>query len=187
MLKLNLLNFDGMKPSILENEILVTCFIQILQCRATDSPMSALTRLLFTELSSNLGSTVLAAATGSLCLTSSSPPSADPIIAAVVWTADIFGPIMGSIRPEILRVWYQLWFIDTSHFKPYTTNISLDKETIWTDWDWSKGLKCPGMWRDVILTLVRHSVSSLHGTAQYSIEGLSVKHEYIIVNWGYWL
>ena len=52
----------------------LTCFIQMLQWRATESPMSALTRLLLTELSSNLGSTLLAAATGSL----------DPIIGAVV-------------------------------------------------------------------------------------------------------
>ena len=44
---------------------LVTCFIQILQCSATLSPMLATTRLLFTELSSNLGSTLRAAATGS--------------------------------------------------------------------------------------------------------------------------
>ena len=43
----------------------VTCFIQILQCSATLSPMLATTRLLFTELSSNLGSTLRAAATGS--------------------------------------------------------------------------------------------------------------------------
>ena len=43
----------------------VTCFIQILQCSATLSPMLATTRLLFTEVSSNLGSTLRAAATGS--------------------------------------------------------------------------------------------------------------------------
>ena len=43
----------------------VTCFIQILQCSATLSPMLATTRLLFTKVSSNLGSTLRAAATGS--------------------------------------------------------------------------------------------------------------------------
>ena len=34
-----------------------TCFIQILQCKATDSPILATTKLLFREKSSNLGST----------------------------------------------------------------------------------------------------------------------------------
>ena len=65
----------------------------MLQWRATEDPMLALTRLLFTELASNLDSTVLAAARGRL----------GPIIGWLVWTADIFGPIMGSITPEIVN------------------------------------------------------------------------------------
>ena len=76
----------------------LTCFIQMLQWRATESPMLAMTRLLLTELSSNLGSTLLAATTGSRA------PGAklrlSPIIGRVVWAGDILGPIMGSITPE---------------------------------------------------------------------------------------
>ena len=82
-----------------------TCFIHILQCSATDSPILAITRLLLTELSSNLGSTFLAAATGSwgwcaACLLSRGPGPGDNT--ADVWLVmELLGPIMGSIRPEI--------------------------------------------------------------------------------------
>ena len=120
---------------------LVTCFIQILQCSATLSPMLATTRLLFTELSSNLGSTLRAAATGSPAAAAHTRSqdkysSVSPFtllfavlknchlsvgksmnfpdrlkrctgaISADVCTADIFGPIIGSIRPEIWERFY---------------------------------------------------------------------------------
>merc|ERR1719400_454211 len=54
------------RPWSTDQETVVDCFIQMLQWRATEDPMLALTRLLLTELASNLDSTVLAAARGRL-------------------------------------------------------------------------------------------------------------------------
>ena len=86
-----------------------TCFIHILQWSATDSPILAITKLLLTELSSNLGSTFLAAATGMRWWWWSWGPeeAGDDHEEAGDNTADVWlimellGPIMGSIRPEI--------------------------------------------------------------------------------------
>ena len=116
--------------------------------------MLATTRLLFTELSSNLGSTLRAAATGSpaaaahtrsqdkysraspftflFCcfekLSSAGKSMNFPdrlkrctgAISADVCTADIFGPIIGSIRPEILERFY---FISRDFYTPSKTNV----------------------------------------------------------------
>ena len=90
-----------------------TCFIHILQCSATDSPILAITRLLLMELSSNLGSTFLAAATGSWCWCATDLLSrearegeAEDNTADVWLVMELLGPIMGSIRPEISKFLY---------------------------------------------------------------------------------
>ena len=91
----------------------ITCFIHILQCSATDSPILAITRLLLMELSSNLGSTFLAAATGSWCWCATDLLSrearegeAEDNTADVWLVMELLGPIMGSIRPEISHFLY---------------------------------------------------------------------------------
>merc|ERR1719232_1156048 len=93
-------------PLSTDQDTVVACFIHILQCSATDSPILAITRLLLMELSSNLGSTFLAAATGSWCwcaadlLSREAREGEEGDNTADVWLVmELLGPIMGSIRP----------------------------------------------------------------------------------------
>ena len=121
-------------PENEKNDIL-TCFIQILQWRATVSPMLVTLKLLLTELSSNLASTFLAEAWGIWCIKDlfvwrndeddDPREEDDEEISAGDCNADIFGPIMGSIRPEIL-VFFILWYLyrkQEQHQKNYSLKI----------------------------------------------------------------
>ena len=75
-----------------------TCFIQILQCKATDSPILATTKLLFREKSSNLGSTTEEA--GDL-LTMPGDDEDGEEKTDVGGSAEILGPIIGPVKPKI--------------------------------------------------------------------------------------
>ena len=85
-----------------------TCFIQILQCKATDSPILATTKLLFREKSSNLGSTTEPAeADPAGDLLTMSEEDDDEEETDVLDSAEILGPIIGSVKPKIFHK-YQL-------------------------------------------------------------------------------
>ena len=122
-----------------------TCFIHILQCSATDSPILAITRLLLTELSSNLGSTFLAAATGSWGWCSASLLSRGPGPGAGDSTADVWlvmellGPIMGSIRPEIsqfLVLFVSRDFIQQHQWNMWKWEMSSPGNSVQTGGNW---------------------------------------------------